>query len=460
MQERIVQFIRALRISGVRISLAESQDALFAVDMIGVTNPAQFRETLKASLVKQHSDQLIFDYYFPLFFSAGQPPLIDILDQLTPDEQEMVNESIRQLMEDMSSLQDLLQRLLNGQAFTDEELDQMGQASGLPRADEIYQRAWFERRMNRQAGLPQLERLLEQLLDMLQEMGMGQEQLGEMQEMLTENLQGLSEQISNYVGSTLANRMAQQDPPPKPDLSEVPLQRLNPQDMDGIRDEIRRLAAKLRSRASLRQKRAKVGVFDLRRTIRKNLQYGGVPMEITHKKRHKKPSLVIICDVSTSMRYCVEFLLTLVYELQDQIRRTHSYIFISDLVDISMEFEEHEPQTAIAKVMQENPPGYYSTDLGNSLKTFNKEHMNKIDERTTVIILGDGRNNFNDPQLGIAEDMKRRARRMIWFCPEPRSQWGTGDSDMWDYAEHADGVYYVNTLNDLADAIDQVLADA
>jgi uncharacterized protein with von Willebrand factor type A (vWA) domain len=253
--------------------------------------------------------------------------------------------------------------------------------------------------------------------------------------------------------------MAQQPSLPKPDLQDVPFSRLGEQDVDQIRDETRRLAARLRSRASLRQKRAKNGRPDPRRTMRANMKYGGTPMELRRRKRHVKPSLVVICDVSTSVRYCTEFLLTLIYELQDQVARTNSFIFISDLTDISMAFKEYEPQEAVNRVMLENPPGYYNTDLGNSLRTFKQEHMGLITGKTTVIVLGDGRNNYNDPRLDVVQDMQRRSRRFIWFCPEKESLWGTGDSDMHEYAPLADGVYYVNTLRDLANAVDRILAD-
>jgi uncharacterized protein with von Willebrand factor type A (vWA) domain len=253
--------------------------------------------------------------------------------------------------------------------------------------------------------------------------------------------------------------MAQKEPDPKPDLLDVPFQRLGQEDLENIRDEIRRLAARLRSRASLRQKKAKAGDFDPRKTIRNNMRYGGVPMKLKFEKKHKKPSIILICDVSTSVRYCAEFLLTMVYELHDQIRRTNSFVFIDDLVDISMAFKEHEPREAVYKVLAENPPGYYSTDLGNSLNTFALDHMGKIDSRTTVIILGDGRNTYNNPRLDIAQDMQKRARRLLWFCPEQPSMWGTGDSDMHEYARHSDGVHLVNSLRDLVSAIDNILAD-
>ncbi len=240
---------------------------------------------------------------------------------------------------------------------------------------------------------------------------------------------------------------------------DVPFEHMGYQEADALRDELRRLAARLRSRASLRQKRAKAGDPDPRKTMRANMRYGGVPLEIKHKTRHKKPALLLICDVSTSMRYCAEFLLTLIYELQDQVAKTNSFIFIDDLTDISMVFTEGEPRDAVKKVLNENPPGYYNTDLGHSLDTLCHRHMGTIDHRTTVIILGDGRNNFNDPRLDLAETIQRRARRVIWFNPESQRQWGTGDSDMHLYAPLADGVYHVSNLRELADAVDHILTD-
>ncbi|MBC8099256.1 MAG: VWA domain-containing protein, partial [Armatimonadetes bacterium] len=315
-------------------------------------------------------------------------------------------------------------------------------------------------RMNSQAGLRQLQQMIDQLIEQLKSMGMSDEKAEEVREMMQMNMDALSEQISNHVGLSLAERLAEREPEAKPDLMDVPLQRLGQEDIDQIRDEVRRLAARLRSRASLRQRRAKTGAPDPRRTMRSNMKYQGVPLEIKFRQRHVKPALVLICDLSTSMRYCVEFLLTLVYELNDVVAKTNSFIFIDDMVDISMEFKEREPQTAIARVMENNPPGYYSTDLGNSLNTFKKDHMGLITSKTTVIILGDGRNNHNNPRLDIAQDLQRKSRRLLWFCPEAPSMWGTGDSDMHQYAPVSDGVFHVATLRDLANAVDQILVDA
>jgi uncharacterized protein len=459
MDKRMVDFIRALRAAGIRISIAESNDALSGVNEIGIQNMNEFRATLKTTLVKEHNDQPTFEYYFPLFFTHNDPPMNDINQQLTPEQQQMLQQAMDALMGNMDALKQLMQQLLSGQPLSQEQLDQLGEMSGLQNGDEMYQRAWFERRMNQMTGMTQLMRMMDELLDQLAEMGMSQEDLNRLEEMLRENMQGISDQISQYAGASLAERMAEKPPEPKPDLLDVPFQRLSQQDIDNLRDEIRKLAARLRTRAAMRQKKSKNGSFDPRKTIRANMKYEGVPVEMRYRKRQKKPNLVLICDLSTSMRYCVEFLLTLVYELQDQVQRTGSYIFIADLKDVTMDLEEHDAMVAVEKVLRENPPGYYSTDLGNSLNTFNRDHMGKINHRTTVIILGDGRNNYNNPRLDIAGDIQKRAKRLFWFCPEMPSQWGTGDSDMHLYATKADGVHLVRNLRQLADAVDSILAD-
>jgi uncharacterized protein len=459
MDKRMVDFIRALRAAGVRISVAESQDALQGADAIGIQNLANFKAAMQSTLVKEHRDAGKFEYYFPLFFTHNEPPMNDIYEQLTPEQQQLLQQAMEALMGNQEALKQLMEQIMRGEPLTPEQLQQLGQMSGLDQGDEMYQRPWFERRMNQQSGMNQAMRMLDQLMDQLAQMGMSQEELNELEAMIRENMRGMTDQMSQFAGQSLAERAAEKPQEPKPDLMDVDFRNLSEQDMDHLRDEIRRLAARLRSRAAMRQRKSKKGQFDPRRTLRHNMRYMGIPVEMTFRKRQKKPSLVLICDLSTSMRYCVEFLLTLVYELQDQVQRTNSFIFIGDIKDVTMELNEHDPRIAVEKVMMDNPPGHYNTDLGNSLNSFSRDHMGKIDHRTTVIILGDGRNNYNDPRLDIAGDMQRRAKRLFWFCPEPPSFWGTGDSDMHLYNTKADGVHLVRTLRHLADAVDSILAE-
>ncbi|MCB0038492.1 MAG: VWA domain-containing protein, partial [Caldilinea sp.] len=222
--------------------------------------------------------------------------------------------------------------------------------------------------------------------------------------------------------------------------------------------EVQRLANRLRSRVSLRQKRAKSGQLDAKATIRANLKHGAVPFDIKHRNRRLKPKLVVICDISTSMRHCSELMLSLVYALQDLVTKTHAFAFIDHLEYISPDFVGATADEAIGQVLIRMPPGYYSTDLGYALENFSQSFLDTIDSRTTVIMVGDGRNNYNDPRLDIYQTMARRSRRTIWLNPEPPMLWGSGDSDMLKYAPLSDSVLVAATLGELTDAVDHMLS--
>jgi uncharacterized protein with von Willebrand factor type A (vWA) domain len=185
---------------------------------------------------------------------------------------------------------------------------------------------------------------------------------------------------------------------------------------------------------------------------------GGVPFEMRFKKRVLKPKFALICDISTSMRPVAEFMLRLMYEMQDHVGKARSFAFNDHLEEVSDEFVGQRPDVAIPEVLQRIPPGYYATDLGRGLADFCGQHFDAVDGRTTVIFLGDGRNNYNNPRLELFERIKRRARRVVWFNPEERTLWGTGDSDIHQYAPLCDTVHQVSNLALLADAVDKLFS--
>ena len=459
MDKRIVEFIRTLRAAGVRISVAESADAIEAADKIGIYDRDIFYGALKTTLVKEHSDEPTFEHFFPLFFDTGAPPMFNMEQELSPEQQDMLKQALQAMAGNMESLKQLLEQMMRGQPLTQEQLDQLGQMSGLPNGDNPRQDAYYQRMMQRALGMQQIQEMLNQLQEQLEAMGMSDEAIQDIMEMMEANREALAEQIAKYVGSSIGQQMAEKPPEEKPDLMNTPFQYLGSEEVDQLRAEMKRLAARLRSRAALRQKRAKTGRLDPKATIRHSMRYEGVPIEIIQKDKHVKPRLVLICDISTSMRYCAEFMLTLIYELQDQVSKARSFVFIGDMYEISDFFRAAHPAEAVQTVLNEYPPGSYNTDLGNALNTFWDDKLDALDHKTTVIVLGDGRNNYNDPRLDLAHDMKRRARRMIWFNPESPGQWGSGDSDMDKYAPISDGVYQVRNLAQLVEAIDRIMAD-
>ncbi len=479
MEERMVDFIAGLRAAGVRVSIAESSDAFRAVEQLGVMDREMFRSALRTTLVKEASDLPVFEQLFPLYFGGGSPPLVNPQEHWTPEQRAMLAAALRTLLNQMqpgspasdqpnrddsaarrsvSQLLQLLRQLLSGQAPSQEELGQVGQQAGLPSASRPAQIPWITRRMLQAMGWRALQELLERLWQALAEAGMSQQAIQQLQRMVRANQEALAEQVGQYAGMSVARNMAHQPPRrPGPDLMQRPFRSLSEGDADKLRTQVRRLAARLRSRAALRHKRAKSGILDAKRTIRANLRYSGVPLDLRHKHRHLKPKLALICDVSTSMRHCAEFMLRLIYELQDQVAKARSFAFISDIEEISQDFAAYEPEAAVDRVLTRLSPGHYNTDLGYSLRSFCRDHMDAVDRRTTVIFVGDGRNNFNNPRLDLVQTIKRRARRIIWLNPETPRLWGTGDSDALEYLPLCDVAYEVGNLAQLTEAVDRLL---
>jgi uncharacterized protein with von Willebrand factor type A (vWA) domain len=157
------------------------------------------------------------------------------------------------------------------------------------------------------------------------------------------------------------------------------------------------------------------------------------------------------------MRPCSELMLSLIHALQDQISKTHAFAFIDHLEYISPDLAERDANKAVAQVLERMPSGYYNTDLGYSLESLARDYLDKLDSRTTFIVVGDGRNNYNDPRLDIFRAIARRSRRTIWLNPELPMLWGTGDSDMQKYAPLCDTILQAGTLAELTAAVDKLL---
>jgi len=458
MEDRLIKFIAALRAGGVRISLAESADAFTAVDRLGVQEREAFRLSLRATLVKEAGGLPVFEELFPLFFGSGDaPPMQNVMDDMAPEEAQMLAQMLRMFNE---QLRKLMEKLLRGEQLSQQELDQLAQLTGLNRADDLRYKDWYAQRMMRALRFREVQEAMQDLMQMLEQMGMTKQRLDQLQQLIRANQQALQEQIGQFAGQKIAENMSERPPEDNnvDQLMDRPFRALSDREMDLLRKEVRRLANRLRSRIALRQKRAKSGQLDAKATIRTNLKHGGVPMEIKHRDHRIRPKLVVICDISTSMRYCSELMLSLVYSLQDLVTKTHAFAFIDHLEYISPDFAGKEADAAIDAVLQRMPPGYYSTDMGFALEGFAQGYMDTVDPRTTVIVVGDGRNNYNNPRLEIFDQLARRSRRMIWINPEPPMLWGSGDSDMLQYAPLCNNVVMAATLAELTDAVDELLA--
>src|SRR5512147_1995881 len=457
METRILQLIAALRASGVRVSLAESAEAFSAVDLMGIQDRENFRLSLRATLIKDLKDIPTFDKLFPLFFGSGQPPMMggNPSDDMTPEEAQMLADALRQYTQ---NLRQRMNRLMNGEQLSREELEALGQMVGLNQTDDLRYQNWMAQRIMRALAFPEVREALKELMEQLKEMGMSRDRVEQIRQMIQQNMQGMREQIEQFAGERIAENMSEKPRGDSVDnLMNRPFTALSDADKKVLQHEVKRLAAMLRTRIALRQKRAKSGQLDPKATIRTNLKYHGVPMEIKHKDRVRKPKLVVICDISTSMRFCSELMLSFLFALQGQVRKTHAFAFIDHLEYISGDFTGSNADEAISSVLWRMPSGHYNTDLGWSLNDFQNEYMDTLNSGTTLIIVGDGRNNYNDPRLDIFSTMTRRAARTIWLNPEPPLLWH-GDSDVAKYAPLCDNVLKVSNLRELTEAVDSLLS--
>jgi uncharacterized protein len=456
MESRILQLIAALRASGVRVSLAESAEAFSAVDLMGIQNREEFRLSLRATLIKDLKDIPTFEKLFPLFFGSGQPPMMggNPSDDLTPEEIQMLVEALKQFAE---NLRQRMERLMDGEQLSRSELEALGQLVGLNQADNLDYQNWMAQRMMRAMAFPEVQKAMKELMEQLAQMGMNRERVEQIRNMIQQNMQGMQEQIDQFAGERIAKNLSERPRSENVDsLMNRPFETLSDADKKLLQREVKRLAAALRTRIALRQKRAKNGQMDPKATIRANLKYHGVPMEIKHKDRVRKPKIVVICDVSTSMRFCSELMLSFLFALQGQVRKTHAFAFIDHLESISEDFSGSNADEAIASVLWRMPSGHYNTDLGWSLNDFQNEYMDTLNSGTTLLIVGDGRNNYNDPRLDIFSTMSHRSTRTIWLNPEPPHLWH-GDSDMPKYAPLCSNVLKVSNLRELAEAVDELM---
>ena len=201
MDSSVVDFVRGLRAAGVRVSLAESMDAMRAISTLGVMDKELFRQSLRATLVKEAVDYPVFEELFPLYFGSGGPPMQDARDDLDQDEQDMLKAALSAMS---GRLQQLIDWLTSGQGPTREELEELARRSGARWANDPGEARWVSRRMLRQMGFQHLEEQVQQLVQQLQEMGMNQEAIEKLLGVVESNREALAEQVAQRVGLQVA----------------------------------------------------------------------------------------------------------------------------------------------------------------------------------------------------------------------------------------------------------------
>ena len=468
MDERIVEFTALLRSNGLRVSMAEHLDAFAAMRRLGVGDRLQLKDTLRTTMVKRSVDVSTFDELFDLYFSAigdaVQKSADSLVDKLGIDEAELqkLMEQLQEMLQDADiDLSELAQALLQNDTG---RLEQMLR-DGLEQADaqnieRIYQEGRYAHGMAEAMGMGALGEEIAGLQGALDDMDLPPELRDLLDRLLEQRLKDLRELIRRAVRTELEKRdHTQREKDRMESLSEKSFYYLSEDEMRRMKEAVAGLARRLKNVVAVRRKRAKRGKFDVKATLRKNLQYGGVPFRIHFDRRvRERPQVVVLCDVSDSVRNVSRFMLQFVYSLQDLYSRVRSFIFVSDIGEITQLFEENETQDAISQALTGNVINVYAhSDFGFAFRQFHREHLAAVNNRTTVIILGDARNNYNLAHEWVLRDVQQRAKQVIWLNPESRLTWGFGDSEMDRYQPFCDVVDECRNLKQLYRVVDHLV---
>ncbi len=322
------------------------------------------------------------------------------------------------------------------------------------------QQGLFTQRLLGGAGLPAAEAELEAMMDALREAGVNPAVLAEVQAVLRRRLADLKAAARRRVEAELESRqLARTLEGSHLGLAERPLYSLTRDEIERMKRLVTQLAERLKVRLDRRRKVRRLGRLDVHRTLRRSLRYGGLPMEPVRRRRRKeRPDLVVLVDVSDSVRNVARFFLQFAYTLQDVFDRVRSFVFVADLGEATRLFQDADVHHAVDLAFAGRVVSLHaSSDYGRAFAQFHRRHLAAVTHRTTVFVLGDGRNNRNPPNDWVLRDLRRRARRLVWLCSEDRLSWGFGDSEMLTYARHCDHAEPVRRLSELDRVMARVL---
>ncbi len=501
MEGAVHRFVRLLRLHGVRVSTAELLDGLHAAAQPGVLEDrALMRSALRVTLVKDRRDLAAFDRVFERFFGlravveeevghghshahddlADDGELTDFTLSDQPGDVPQEGHShgkpddIREFFkpEDMAQQYNLHQEankidiasLTEEIVLSDDTRLDPAQAARVQLSVSRMHNPGNPADLARSTGMQLDSELSVQqevaLLSWLEERvpendddddGSAAATLAALRAALAPWLDQLPERIKEH----LEQLMSLEREIETKELEAARAETVEEHERSELEDGLRRLLRSLHGAPRPRRKAAAHGVVDGRRTMRANMRYDGVPFRpVTVSKVEDRPRLVVLCDVSLSVRSTARFTLHLVHSLQSLASSVRTFAFVKDLVEITDLFAEHRIEDALALVMAGLPAGGVldvdaDSDFGAAAQEFLERHGSAVNRRTTVLVLGDGRNNGRDPGLRAFEEITRRARSTIWLTPEPRYSWGLGGCDLPLYAEHCDRVEVVRNLRGL-----------
>lgn len=468
MLELLSGFIRDLREAGIPVSLSENIDAMEAVRHIPLEDRDALKYALAATMVKNDSHWRSFETVFEVYFSLRGKEYLVGGDEGgegsdTPDMEGMAQQG----QGDGSG----------GSQMSPEELAQM-LYQALMRGDDAMMSAIARQSVRRFAGMEPgrpvggtyyLYRTLRNLdLDSVLEKLMAQAKdkapapgLTPLEERLErDEYESRIDRLKKEVEAEIRRRLvadrgveAMAKTLRKPLPEDVDFMHASREEMVNLKKAIYPLTRKLAVRLARKRRHGRKGPLDFRSTVRHSLSYGGVPAEPKFKyPRPHKPEIFIIADISGSVAAFARFTLHLVYAISGQFSKVRAFVFIDGLDEVTSYFEGVEDiSQAVHRVNTEADVVWVDghSDYGHALEVFWERYGKEVSSKTTVMILGDARNNYHASQAWIVQEINKRARNVFWLNPEPKSYWDTGDSIVGEYGAHCDGTFEVRNLRQL-----------
>jgi len=451
----LLKFVSIARVAGLRVSTAEVLDCLNQLKLVDMLDEPQFAAVLRANFAKSRREQFHFDRLYDLFFHelrqesniAHADPLADqiqsTLQALIPEPNG--NDTSQAVLDFLGGdPQSFLERLQPGLFEGDGKGGGMGSNLG-----PMVQRLELMLQINAVA-----DALAQFLID--QRDRMHWETRRDLKELFDARLDSarrlLTRQSRPFDDDSRTITSYQQH---LDRLGEIHFASLTKKEVEGMREVIEQLVRKLKDNVGRRYAVKNRGSLDVKKTLRRAAGYQGIPLELFFRNRPpRKTKIVTLCDVSGSVWSAARFMLNMLYSLQECFTQVRSFVFVAGLEEVSKIFEDCEINQAIEKVLRDVNIEYNAaTDYGLTLRQFKKRYMDILNKKTTLIIIGDGRSNYGNPEDQILDEMRQRSRRVIWLNPETQYFWYTGDSEMRTYQACCDEVRPCQNLNQLLDFI-------
>jgi uncharacterized protein len=456
----LVGFVEALRGQGISVGPSETVDAGKVMAVLGLGDREVLREGLACAVLRRPEHRDAYDAMFDLWWPAALGARAVVSEeaerdvQLPPDDAEAMRQMLLDLLATHDDLADLDERLV---AMIAQIVSAYGKySSSRGPSYSSYQAL-------KAMALDELEgKLLAGLLARY-----GDEPTPTQAQIAKALAAQRITQLRNMVDAETKRRTAEQLGRDHvqmygiPQLSEnVEFLRASGEQLRAMRRVVQPLARTLATRLAARRRRARAGTIDLRKTLRKSMSTGGVPIDLVLRKpRPARPELVVLCDVSGSVAGFSHFTLLLVHALRQQFSRVRVFAFIDTTDEVTHLFgPDADLAVAIQRITRE--AGVYTrdghSDYGNAFISFTQTHPDVLSPRSSLLVLGDGRTNYRDPAIDVLAHMVTASRHAHWLNPEPKHLWGSGDSAVPRYQEVIT-MHECRSAKQLAAVIDQLL---